>query len=570
MTGVAALGSLRGRIILAGLALAAGFIPVALIGVRALSTLSSAVQRELEVLHRIAALGNELSSAVSDEIRHAEQHLVSLDQEKSETGFRAGAARVYQVQRDLLRAPELDENERRAASRIGALQAQMEVRYAYAHALGDLDRAADAVAAARGARTPADQLVAETQSIASSQALRSQAVASRLASASRRQLVWLLAVLMVTAAVGLVIGIAFYRSVDRPIRDLLESAGRFAQGDLRPVAARSRRMPTELAELSAAMERVGTRLRAIVQEMVRDSDHMAETAGDLSAVSQELAATASQITTAMVEVSGGAERQASGLDQGMSQVDRLAAAVSANADVARRVARLGADIHRLAGVHSRDIGQAATTLTEVQGVVETAATQAEQLQRLSVAIDDFVDLIKRISSQTNLLALNAAIEAARAGERGSGFAVVAEEVRQLADSSAQAADQVTESVQAIRRQTTEVANTMATGRGKVTRLGAVATGAARALDDIVRGVQEIEQSAQQVTDEAMANLQAAREVGTVLRGVAAAASQHASSAEQVTAAAEEQSASTEEMAAQANQLTQFAERLKKLVEGFTT
>jgi methyl-accepting chemotaxis protein len=253
----------------------------------------------------------------------------------------------------------------------------------------------------------------------------------------------------------------------------------------------------------------------------------------------------------------------------MEQVEHLAAATSANADVAQRVGRLGADIHRLAAAHSRDIRQAASTLTEVQSIVESAATQAEELQQLSVAIDDFVDLIKRISSQTNLLALNAAIEAARAGERGSGFAVVAEEVRQLADSSAQAADQVTESVQAIRRQTTEVASTMSSGRAKVGRLGSVASGAAGALEEIVQGVQEIEKASQQVTTEAAANLQAAREVGTVLRGVAAAASQHASAAEEVTAAAEEQGASTQEMAAQANQLIQFAERLKKLVEGFT-
>jgi methyl-accepting chemotaxis protein len=569
VTRIAALGTLRGRIVVAALAVAAGFIPVALIGVRALSTLGSTVQSELAVLHRVTAMSTALSNAVSDEIRHGEQHLLTQDDDTQDR-FRAAAARVYPMQRDLIRVEELNEIERQSAGRIGTLQAQVEVRYAYAHALFDLDRRADALAAARSARTPADQLVAEAQAIAASQSQRSEAAAARLGSAARRQLGWLLAVLLATGVAGLVMALAFYRSVDRPVRVLLAAASRFAQGDLRPSNAAATRMPGELAELSAAMDRVGGRVRTMVQEMVRESDRMAETAGDLSAVGEELAATASEITTAMVEVSGGAERQAGGLEQGMGQIERLAVAASANADVARRVARLGADIHRLAGVHSRDIGQAAATLTEVQAIVEAAATQSEQLQRLSVAIDDFVDLIKRISSQTNLLALNAAIEAARAGERGSGFAVVAEEVRQLADSSAQAADQVTDSVQAIRRQTVEVANTMAAGRAKVARLGTVASSAARALDDIVKGVQEIEQAAQQVTEEASANLQAAREVGTVLRNVAAAASQHASSAEEVTAAAEEQGASTEEMAAQANQLTQFAERLRKLVEGFTT
>jgi methyl-accepting chemotaxis protein len=567
VTTLKALQTLRGRIIVAAAAVSAGLIPVALIGVGALSTIASTVQTELSGLQHVTTATSGLAEAAGDEIRHAEQYLSVRDVETADA-FRAAAATVYQRQRELAQVSDLGEVEQQAASRIGGLQAQVEVRYAYAHALADLGRSEAAIDAARGARTPAEQLIRETKAITTAETERYEAAATRLGQAAQRRLRWVLVVLVLTAALGATIAVTFYRSVDRPIRELLEAARRFADGDLRPVPASGTQMPAELAELSVAMERVGARLRGMVAELIEESDRMAETAGDLSAVSEELAATASEITTAMVEISGGAERQSGGLDQSMAQVEHLAAATSANADVARNVARLGGDIHRLAAGHSRDIGQAASTLTEVQSIVESAATQAEQLQRLSVTIDDFVDLIKRISSQTNLLALNAAIEAARAGERGSGFAVVAEEVRQLADSSAQAADQVTDSVQAIRRQTSEVAGTMVAGRSKVGRLGAVATGAARALEEIVKGVQEIETAAQQVTTEAVANLQAARDVGTALRGVAAAASQHAASAEEVTAAAEEQGASTQEMAAQANQLTQFAERLKKLAEGF--
>jgi methyl-accepting chemotaxis protein len=564
----AVFNTLRGRIVLAGVVVAAGMIPLAALGIGALSTVASTVRSDLALLQRVTTLSGDLAGAVADEIRHAEQYLTARDPGIRDR-FRAAAESAYEMQHALTRVPELAENERRAATRIGGLQAQVEVRYAYAHALADLGRVEAALAAAQGARGPADQLVSETRTISASQAERSEATAARLATTSSRRLTVVVVVLVLTILGGIGGAIWFYRWVDRPIRELLEAARRFGEGDLRPIAGGGTRMPAELAALSGAMDRVGTRLRTMVGALIQESERMAETAGDLSAVSEQLAATAGEITTAMVEVSSGADRQAGGLDQGMTQVEHLAAATSANADVARRVARLGADIHRLAAAHSRDIGQAASTLTEVQSIVESAATQSEQLQQLSVAIDDFVDLIKRISSQTNLLALNAAIEAARAGERGAGFAVVAEEVRQLADSSAQAAEQVTESVQTIRRQTTEVANTMSAGRSKVGRLGAVASGAARALADIVKGVQEIEQAAQQVTTEAVANLQAAREVGSVLRGVAAAASQHASSAEEVTAAAEEQGASTQEMAAQANQLTQLAERLKKLVEGFT-
>jgi methyl-accepting chemotaxis protein len=565
---LAALNTIRGRIVIAGAAVAAGLIPIAVIGIGALSTISSTIGTELTLLQRVSGLSSALAANVSDEIRSAEQYLTARDPE-TEQRFREAAAAVYDLQRSLAGIAELDPTEQRAATRIGALQAQVEVRYEYAHALADIGRTDDAVTAAAGAREPAEMLMGEARTISAAQALRSQAAGERLAAAADRRLQVVLAVLVVTALIGSGIAVALYRSIDRPLRQVVEVAHRFGKGDLRPTPIETAAMPRELADLSGAIERVGGRLRTMVGGLIAESDRMSAASGDLSAVSEQLAASASEVTTSMVEVTAGAERQAAGLERGMSQMERLAAAAAANAELARVVAQKGGEIHRLAAIHQRDIAGAATTLGEVHAVVEHSATQVEHLERLSVAIDDFVDLIKRISSQTNLLALNAAIEAARAGERGSGFAVVAEEVRELADSSQQAAEEVTATIRTVRQQTADVATTMAVGRTKVSGIGHVASGAAKALAQMVTGIQEIEQAAQRVTAEAEINLAAAREVSVVLRSVAEAASQHVAAAEQVTAATEEQGASTEEMAAQANELSQVAERLRTLVEGFT-
>ena len=564
----AALNTIRGRIVIAGAAVAAGLIPIAVIGIGALSTISSTIGTELALLQRVSGLSSALAADVSDEIRSAEQYLTARDPE-TEQRFREAATAVYELQRTLAGIAELDPAERRAATRIGTLRAQAEVRYEYAHALSDIGRTSEAAAAAANAREPADRLVQEARTISAAQAVRSQAAGERLAAAADGRLQVVLAVLVVTALIGSGIAVALYRSIDRPLRQVVDVAHRFGEGDLRPMPIKTAAMPSEFADLSRAIERVGSQLRTMVGGLIAESDRMSAAAGDLSAVSEQLAASASEVTTSMMEVTGGAERQAAGLDRGMSQMERLAAAATANAELARLVARQGAEIHRLAAIHQRDIAGAATTLGEVQAVVEHSATQVEHLERLSVAIDDFVDLIKRISSQTNLLALNAAIEAARAGERGSGFAVVAEEVRELADSSQQAAEEVTATIRTVRQQTAEVANTMAVGRTKVSGIGHVATGAAKALNQMLTGIQQIEQAAQGVTTEAETTLAAAHEVSAVLRSVSEAATQHAAAAEQVTAAAEEQGASTEEMAAQANELSQVAERLRKLVEGFT-
>jgi methyl-accepting chemotaxis protein len=552
----------------AGVAIGAGLIPVGIIGAGALSTIDKAVSRELTLLQRVSGLSGGLAASVTDEIRHAEQYLNSRNPEDAHQ-FRRAAAEVSRLQHALAGVIELDPGEQRAATRLGDLQGRAEVAYHYAHALADLGRTGEALTAAAAARAPAEELVGEARTISAVQSLRSEATANHLAGQARRLLLIVLLALGATALGGGAIAVALYRSIDRPVRRILEVADRFRAGDLRPAQLDSMRMPQELAALGGALEGMGTRLREMVRQLIEESKRMAGTAQDLSAVSEELAATSSQITTSMVEITRGAERQVAGLSGSLTRMDSLGTTASANAEVARRVAGLGREIHRLAALYQEGIAAAGGTIGDVQAIVEQSAEQVEELQRLSIQIDDFVDLIKRIASQTNLLALNAAIEAARAGEQGTGFAVVADEVRLLADSSTQAAEEVTTTIRTIRERTADVATTMGSGRSQVSRIGSVATGASGALAQIVTGIQEIEQAAASVLEQAETNLAAAREVSTALREVSGAAGQHAAAAEQVTAAAEEQGASTEEMAAQATALNDAADRLRRLVDGLT-
>src|SRR5207248_3337470 len=128
------------------------------------------------------------------------------------------------------------------------------------------------------------------------------------------------------------------------------------------------------------------------------------------------------------------------------------------------------EIRSVAERHRGDVAAAGGVLLDVREVVQTSSRQIAQLTDLSTSIDDFVDLIKRISSQTNLLALNAAIEAARAGEHGRGFAVVAEEVRQLADESARAAEEVTRTTGLIREQMAAAAGSLLQAAEKLHQL----------------------------------------------------------------------------------------------------
>ena len=161
----------------------------------------------------------------------------------------------------------------------------------------------------------------------------------------------------------------------------------------------------------------------------------------------------------------------------------LGITASTNAEVARRVARLGEDIHRLAALHEQDMTSAAGALGDVQGIVEESAAQVEQLERLSIQIDDFVDLIKRIASQTNLLALNATIEAARAGNAGKGFSVVASEVKALANQTSRATDEISQQVAAIQVATRKSVDEISSIARAIEQLTAATTSIASAVEE---------------------------------------------------------------------------------------
>ncbi|HEY5725426.1 MAG TPA: methyl-accepting chemotaxis protein, partial [Methylomirabilota bacterium] len=343
---------------------------------------------------------------------------------------------------------------------------------------------------------------------------------------------------------------------------------RFGAGDLRPL--RLGGMPTELEQLSRAMDDMGGRLRSVVVSVVGEASQMGNSASDFSAMSEELAASSGEISTAMVKIAASAEQQVRGMEKADALLHSLRQIAEANAQAATRVSELGGRIQDLAARHQADVAAAGQTLLDVKEVVRTSTGQVKELTRLSEPITDFIDLIKQISTQTNLLALNAAIEAARAGEHGRGFAVVAEEVRRLADSSATAAEDVAKTVQFIRNQVREVSHTMEAGSAKVQGIEEVAAGAARALEQISGAVRQVHGAASEVEREAVANQRIVEELGVRTQEVSQAATEHASASEQVTAAAEEQSASTEEMASSAGDLLQGATRLTSLMQQFKT
>ena len=557
--------TIRWRIIMGLSGLFGGLVIAAVVGVTSLATLRRSLASEIESLRASNEVGNGLVTSVFDEIRWAEQYL-SVPSAEVRDQFQASADGAFRYQKRLDGLEGLTESDRITVSKIKQLQALIHVDYSIAHALLDLGRTREAFTQSESVRVPGTELTRLVRDLSARQSEKAGQTGQRLGAEARRRQTVLWLVLLATTAVGVLVGMFTLRWVEGPLVRLVTAAERFGAGDLRPVT--TGHMPREFQVLADAMRQMGERLRGIVGDVVGSADQIAGSASDLSAVSEELAASSSEVSTAMVEIAGGAEHQRSELHAMQKGLEQMRQATAEMTEAATRVARLGEEIRTVADRHRGDVAAAGNTLLDVREVVRTTATEVTQLAEQSAAIDDFVDLIKRISSQTNLLALNAAIEAARAGEHGRGFAVVAEEVRQLADESARAAEDVARTTAVIREQVEEVTATMAVGQATVRGIESVAEGAARGLAEIVAAVEQVEQAAERVTHAAQENRGVTEQLGQRAQQVVARAVSHASSAEQVTAATEQQGASTQEMAAAAGELLQAAEKLRGLVRGF--
>jgi methyl-accepting chemotaxis protein len=562
---LAALDTIRWRIILGLSGLFGGLVIAAIVGVASLGTLRRSLATEIETLRTSSEVGSGLVTSVFEEIRAAQQYLSERDVQSRDL-FQTASDAAYRYQKQLEGLEGLTEADRLTVNRMKQTQALIDVDYSIAHALADLGRTGVAGAQADAARGPAAELTQLVRQLSARQSEKAAQAGVRLSAVARKRELILWLVLVATAVLGGVIGAFTLRGVEGPLVRLVTAAERFGSGDLRPVT--TGHMPREFQVLADAMRQMGERLRGIVAEVVGSADKIAASASDLSAVSEQLAASSSEVSTAMVDIAGGAEHQRNELSAVKTGLEELRKSTGEMGDAAGSVSRLGEEIRTVADRHRGDVGAAGSALLDVREVVRTTATQITQLASQSAAIDDFVDLIKRISSQTNLLALNAAIEAARAGEHGRGFAVVAEEVRQLADESARAAEDVARTTGVIREQVEEVTATMAAGQAKVRGVESVAEGAARGLAEIVAAVEQVEQAAARVTQVAHDNRGVTEQLGERTQKIVGRAVAHASSAEQVTAATEQQGASTQEMAAAAGDLLQAAEKLRGLVRGF--
>jgi methyl-accepting chemotaxis protein len=469
----------------------------------------------LAVLHEKQVSFRETASLIGESVEGFRSMGINADEGAKVDLFSQGLERYVLKGERLVKLCE-------AAARSGSLEDR---RTAY-------DFARNELAPIYGeAVTPLDALI--NDNVTGSQAMYQEDMANY-----RRTFATLVGIIIAVTILSMVAGLAIARSIGNPLSRVLALLKQVAGGDL------TARLPVnaadEMGELTEEVNRMAERLHGTLTQVAQNASQVASAASQLFATSDQMATGAEEVAAQSTTVATSAEEMA-----------------ATSNDIAQNCFGAAQSATEAGDAATSGVAVVSTTITVMNRIAERVKTSAQTVDKLgshSEQIGEIVGVIEDIADQTNLLALNAAIEAARAGEQGRGFAVVADEVRALAERTTKATKEIGQMIKGIQGETRRAVSSMEEGVQEVESGTQEASRSGAALDKILQVIGALSGQVNQIA--------------TAAEEQTATTSEISNNMQQITGVVQETARGAQESASAASQLSTLAEELQRLVGNF--
>jgi methyl-accepting chemotaxis protein len=341
--------------------------------------------------------------------------------------------------------------------------------------------------------------------------------------AATRSAAWLLVggILLVCLLLALLTG-HLMKAVLRPLGKTIAVARAIAQGNLRSIIQID--SDDEAGQLQRSLAEMQNNLRQMIETIRRDSEQLQSTAQHLSGTSQSIVHSAR-------EESDNATSMAAAMEQMIHNIAQIA-------DHARNAQAISSQSEELASSGGQVILGVVDGMSRIAEAVNESSSTITALGQSSEEIHSIIQVINSIAEQTNLLALNAAIEAARAGEAGRGFAVVADEVRNLAARTAQSTREISGMIERIRNTTAQAVSSMQAGVIRVNDGVGLARQAGESISEIRGGAQRAAEVVEEISHTIGEQSKASSEVAQRVEQIARMSQQNSQTVDELAAAAQ--------------------------------